>query len=265
MASVIDRNEFGTDRTFTMKQLIEAGKSIFDGEHKVISAPAFLKDGGGDLFSQMFKENYQHFVDMEKKTANFVDGEFEALISTVKELAENGYISTGISQSENLEELMVSGMGDVTTRYLFKTKNNFSLVQETYPGSELNMMVSTSGAAAGIEADDEIAGIGVDEAGITPFAYGQAYGINSNSQNKETAWAFLKFLLSYDIQVSPSLSLISLPLHNEARQDKAEALYSMLLANGGELDEIQTQALNSYIEVVEVMSDRSRQPSYHHQ
>ena len=215
---------------------------------------AYFSDGNGDLFSQMFRENYRHFVDMETGTANFTDGEFAAMITLIKDLADGGYISKGVSQSADAEDLISSAMGSSTNRYLFKAKNNFSLIQETYP--EQGMMINTSGADSGIETDDVIAGIRSDEAGVIPFTYQQAYGINASSPNKDTAWAFLKFLLSYEVQASPSLSMISLPIHNEARTDKAESLYTMLLAGGGELDGVMQQALKDYIETVELMSDR---------
>ena len=247
---------FGADRAFTAGQLVEIGRAAFDGENKILSAPAYLEGGGGDLFTQLFKENYRHFVDMDTKSANFTDGEFKSMINCVSELAAGGYISGGIKMTENPEELMLSAMESPSDRFLFKAKNNFSLVQETYPDRGTTMMIATSNVESGIETDDEIAGIGSDEDGVVPFACGQAYGINSNSLNKETAWAFLKFLLSYEIQGSPSLSLISLPVHNQARQDKAGILYSMLLAEGGELDATQAQGLEEYISTVETMSDQ---------
>ena len=247
---------FGADKAFTAKQLVEIGRTVFDGDNKIMSAPAYLEAGGEDLFTQMFNENYRHFVDLETKSANFTDGEFKTMIETVSELAAGGYITKGIKMADNPEELMLSATESPTNRFVFKAKDNFSLIQETYPESGMNMMITTSGAEAGIEADDEIAGIRADEDGIVPFTCEQAYGINSNSPNKVTAWAFLKFLLSYEIQASPSLSLISLPVHNQARQDKAGSVYAMLLAEGGELDAIQTRGMEEYVGIVEAMSDQ---------
>lgn len=256
LLSETQRSEYGTDRMLTSGQLMDAGKAIFDGENKIFSTPSYTQEGGESLFTRMFKENYGHYVDMESKSAQFEDGEFKSLLNTVKELADDGYIPKGVNQAASLEEMMTtSSMGNPTNRFLFKAKDNFSLIMDTYPDST-GMMLTTSNAETGIEADDQIAGVGADEAGSVPFAYQQAYGINSDSQNKDTAWAFLKFLLSHDVQASPSLSLVSLPVHNAARQEKSELLYSMLLTGGGALDETQREALASYTDMVEVMSDR---------
>lgn len=246
---------FGPEQEFTSTQMIETGKSTFNGNHKLYPGPAYLQSGNGDLFSQLFKEHYRSFVDMESKTANFNDGTFKELINSIKDLADDGYISQGIGQADS-SALLNSAAADPTERFWFKPKNQFSLVSQTYPDSDFRMSISTSDVGSGIEDDDQIAGICAEEAGIVPFSYEQAFGINANSRNKQTAWAFLKFLLSYEIQVSPNMSLLSLPLHNQAREDRAEDLYRMLLRSGRDLDESQKQALNGYLNAVEALSDQ---------
>ncbi len=248
-------SEFGVNHAFTSNQLIELGKTAYNGENCILSAPVYISDGNGDLFSRMFRENYKEFVDFENQTANFKDGTFEELLKTISDMADQGYIAKGLRNTTDTGEYRESAENP-TDRYLFKTKNNFSLVKETYPDPDLALMVSTSMVDNGIETDDEIGGMWSDEGNRVPFTYEQAYGINSNSKNKETAWVFLKFLLSYEIQSSPSMSLLSLPVHNEARMAKAESLYGMLLTETGELDEAQRQALNAYTDAVEVMSDQ---------
>lgn len=247
--------KFGLEQAFTSTQMIETGKSTFSGNHKLFPGPAYLQSGNGDLFSQLFKEHYRSFVDMESKTANFNDGTFKALINSIKDLADDGYISQGIGQADS-SALLNSAAADPTERFWFKPKNQFLLVSQTYPDSDFRMNVSTSDVGSGIEDDDEIAGICAEENGVIPFTYEQAFGINANSRNKQTAWAFLKFLLSYEIQASPNMSLLSLPLHNQARADRAEDLYRMLLTEGRDLDESQKQALYGYLNTVEALSDQ---------
>ena len=247
--------KFGLTQAFTSTQMIEAGKSTFNGTHKLFPGPAYLQSGNGDLFSQLFKEHYRSFVDMESKTANFNDRTFKELINNIKNLADDGYISQGIGQADS-SALLNSAAADPTERFWFKPKNQFSLVSQTYPDSDFRMSISTTDVGSGIEEDDQIAGICAEEAGIIPFSYEQAFGINANSRNKQTAWAFLKFLLSYEIQASPNMSLLSLPLHNQAREDRAENLYRLLLTEGNDLDESQKQALNGYLNGVEALSDQ---------
>lgn len=248
--------EFGVNQAFTLNQLTGKGKTAFNGSNQIFSSPAYFKDGNGDLFSQMFRENYKGLIDMEQKTANFEDGKFKELIVGIKEMADQGYIAKGLSKTMNSDDIRESADGNPTDRFLFKSKNNLSLIGDTYPESGLNLSFATSNAQKGIETDDEIAGIWSEEAEVIPFAYEMAFGMNSNSANKETSWAFLKFMLSYDIQSSPSTSLITLPIHNEARMDKAENLYGMLFTEGGELDTTQKQALKSYTDAVEEMTDQ---------
>lgn len=255
LAGVQQNSKFGVEQAYTSMRLIELGKSVFDGTNKIFPAPAYLQSGNGDLFSQLFRENYSSFVDLENKTANFSDGKFKEMINDIKSLADDGYIRQGLDQTD-LSNLLNSATEDPTERFLFKPKNQFSLVQQTYPDPDFRMNISTSDVGNGIEDDDQIAGICSEEAGIVPFSYEQAFGMNANSSNKQTAWAFLKFLLSYEVQASPNMSLLSLPVHNEARKDRAENLYSMLLAEGGELDESQTQALEGYVDAVEALSDQ---------
>ena len=249
-------SQFGANQAFTSKQLMELGKTLFDGTNRIFSTPAYSQKGGGDLFSLMFRENYRHFINMDTKTANFDDGEFKALINYVKELAEEGYIPKRAGKMMNPEDLTMLTVENQTNRFLFKARNLLSLIQQTYTGPDLKLMIATSNAEKGIETDDEIAGIWSDEAGIVPFSYEQAFGINANSPNKELAWEFLKFLLSYEIQASPGTFDLSLPIHNEARRDKAESTYRMLLTDGGELDQTQKESLQAYTDVVETMSDR---------
>lgn len=61
-------------------------------------------------------------------------------------------------------------------------------------------IVAAGGFSGEVEDDDQIAGIQADNNGNVPFSFQQAYGINANSDNKATAWAFLKFLLSDEMQ-----------------------------------------------------------------
>lgn len=255
LAGGLVQTEFGANQAFTSKQLLNLSKPVIDGTNKIFSAPAYLPSGNGDLFSQLFNENYRSFVDTENNKANFSDGKFKELIQDVKSMAEDGTISTAASQSSGAYDPLKSAQNP-TERFMFKPKNQFSLVQQTHPDPEFKMTVATSEVGSGIEDDDQIAGICADDAGIVPFTYDQAFGINSNSTNKKTAWEFLKFLLSYDVQASPNMSFISLPIHNEARMDRTETLYRMLLADAGELNESQQQALKNYLEAVETMSDQ---------
>lgn len=217
---------FGTGSAFTAEQLIELAASSFDGKTMLFNSPDYTKSRSAGMFGRLLNESYPMFVDLENKKANFSDGSFAKLLDTVKEYAKLGYVPQGVTGQQDAGRIMQQGAAQPTDRYFFKPKSNFSLLQQFNRGSGRKMMMMTPDSVAGIEDDDQIAGIQADKDGKVPFTFEQAYGINANSKNKETAWAFLKFLLGEDMQVSTKLSSSSLPVNNAARAKKAELLLS---------------------------------------
>ncbi len=251
-----DNLKFGGDQAYSTSQLMELGKADFDGSNKIFPAPAYLQSGNGDMFSILFKDNYSTFVDLKNKKANFKDGSFQDMINGVKSSADDGTIGQAASETTDSSTLMNSMIEDPTERFFFKPKNQFALIQETYPDRTFRIGVSTSEVSNGIETDDQIAGICAEESGIIPFTYDQAFAMNANSRNKQTAWAFMKFLLSEEMQSSPNMSMLALPMHNKARKDRTENLYRMLFAEGGELNETQREGLDRYLNAVEALSNQ---------
>jgi ABC-type glycerol-3-phosphate transport system substrate-binding protein len=112
--------------------------------------------------------------------------------------------------------------------------------------------------------DDEIACIQANASGLVPFTFRQGLGINSQSKNKAVAWAFIKYLLSYEMQITNLWE--GLPINNEARVDGAE-----FRLFGGRFEDVlgqltgitvsnqQRQALEEFLEeyraVTEKLSD----------
>jgi multiple sugar transport system substrate-binding protein len=248
---------FGTGSAFSAQQLIELAGPLYDGEAKLFNSPDYVKGIEAGMFGQLLKEAYSSFVDLENKTANFNDGAFAELLSAVKEYGELGYIPQGVTGQENVGMFMQGKPQEQTERFFFKPKNNFTLSQQVSKALGLNMMMAIAGAGGGIEDDDKVAGIQADNNGNVPFDFQQAYGINADSDNKATAWAFLKFLLSEEMQLSTQLLPLSLPLNNAAREKKAELVVSgAFMGLGKELDEDQKEMLSQYTEAVEQLSDQ---------
>lgn len=247
---------FGTSSSFTTEQLIELAESGFDGSSKLFNITEYVPQIDGGLFGSLLNENYSSFVDIESKKANFTDGDFVSLLNSVKEYAEKGYISKSVAGQKDAGTMMKNTMEAPTARYYYKPKNNFSLMQQYNKNSGMKVMMYTAGVEAGIEDDDEIAGIAADKNGSVPFEFGQAYGINSNSKNKQTAWAFLKFLMGEEMQLSTNLSsATTLPVNNAARDKKAELVLSGALMGGGQrMVEVNPEVLNSYKSAVEQLS-----------
>jgi multiple sugar transport system substrate-binding protein len=120
------------------------------------------------------------------------------------------------------------------------------------------VQIENAGTLRNITEDDEIAGIAASADGVVPFNYSKAFGMNGQSKNKALAWAFLKHLLSKESQLSTALSTDALPIHNEARREKAELLFSgAFMGRGGQpLNDQLKERLEQYRTTVETMSDQ---------
>ncbi|GHU58606.1 hypothetical protein FACS189444_2540 [Spirochaetia bacterium] len=275
-STLINSPSFGTGSAFTAEELFNLGARRFDGSAKLFDTYDFVNTSGGGMAGLLFLENLPSFVDLEKRKAHFTDGSFTALLESVKKYGELGYIPQGITGQTpaaqggpglpggpgpqigpGLPGFPGGPMGqELVDRYFFKSKTNFSLLQQFNRGSNRIMMISSAGSAAGIENDDEIAGIQASADGTAPFGFTQGYGINANSKNKRLAWEFLKYLLSEEMQLS-SMTIHALPINNAARQQKAELiLYGESIDRGEPLDDRQREVLRSYTAAVETLSDR---------
>jgi multiple sugar transport system substrate-binding protein len=156
---------------------------------------------------------------------------------------------------------------EATDRFYFKLSNNVSLLNLFTRNSGMMVRAYAGEGSAAIDADDEIAGIQAMSDGSVPFSYGKGFGINSQSKNKALAWAFIKFLLSDETQLS-SISAMDIPVNNKARDEKLELIFSGIFGNirmgpgggGGRTEEIvlnaqQRQSLENYKAAVERLSD----------
>jgi len=240
---------FGADKVWSTQELFNLGIPLYDGSYKLFNMMDFVPDGG--LFYQLLNENMASFINFETGRPNFADGKFASLLSLVKDYGLKGYVPRGIIGQQDVELEHVLASFNNPDRYFFKRTNN--LVSQF-----TRRFGNTSGGVSGgmlfaIDSDDEIAGIQANADGSVPFGYYQAFGINSQSKNKETAWAFMKFLLSKEMQLSGNPFF--LPLHNEAREEKARFALFMGYPVSYELNEQQTQALEEYKAAVETLSD----------
>ena len=286
-SSLINRKmaDFGESSAFTTQQLVEIANSFYDGSTKMFNITGYSRVGGGSslgitsgLFARLLKEQYSTLVDIENREAHFTDGGFAQLLETVKEYEQLGYVNEGVSTQMDPERMMTGrdGPPQPTERFYFKPKNNFSLQQHfnRNSGRRMNVMIMDAGSSLGIEDDDEIAGAQADAMGRVPFTFQYGYAINSASKNQQTAWAFIKFLLSEEMQLSTGINSLGLPLHNAAREQKAELSLSGAFMStgmsrpGGQdqgqqnpppepepLDEAQRQVLAQYLAATEQLSD----------
>ncbi|MDR0400329.1 MAG: extracellular solute-binding protein [Treponema sp.] len=255
-----ERGDFGEKSAFTVEALADRAKPRFEGGAKIFNAYDYVPGssrGPGDMFSQLLLEYYPSLVDLENKKANFNDGTFAKILDLVKEYADAGYIprsaASGPGEPPPTAPLAAPAAARETDRYFFKLNNNFSLAAQFQRGSGRRLTLRSAGSGGGITDDDAIAGIRANRDGGVPFHFSRAFGINRNSKNKGTAWEFLKFLLSDEVQ--GSLPPADLPLNNRAREEKAARLLSGP-SLGREPDERMREAAGRYNAAVEALSDQ---------
>lgn len=254
-----DAGGFGPQSAFSTQQLFDMAKGLYDGSTKLFNTSDYQNKGNGGMWRELFMDHYTEFVDIQNKAANFADGSFAGILNTVTEYAQQGYIPKGASgQAANGEDMMKQAGQAPTDRYSFKDQSAFSLLSQFTRGTGRKIQMVMVGENPGIEDDDEIAGIHANADGTVPFTYGQAYGINANSQNKQTAWAFIKFLLSEEMQLNTHLSPRSFPVLSSALEKKAMSVFSgsFMGAQAEELDEKQQQAFNAYLTAIKQLSDQ---------
>ncbi|MDR0730700.1 MAG: ABC transporter substrate-binding protein [Treponema sp.] len=249
-----DAAGFGTGKAWTTGELLAMGEQYYNGTEKIFNLVDYSTNGG--LAHQMLTENFGTYVDLEQNKANFVRGGFAGFLELVRNAGERGYVHRGVTGQDAAEIMLREAGEEVTGRSFFKLKNDFSLISHFGRGAGMRMQTWTGGEARAIEDDDEIAGIAANAAGGVPFTYMRAYGISSASKNKALAWAFIKFLLDEETQLSNAAqSAGDLPLHNKARKQKAELTFSGAFG-GRALNAGMKTAQEKYMAVVEDLSDQ---------
>jgi len=165
-----------------------------------------------------------------------------------------GYIVRNEISRADIEELMQSMLDTPSERVFFKLDHSYMLINMFIRDIAQWMNTGYSGGLLKvIEDDDKIAGIQANADGTVPFSYNLGFGINSSSKNMETAWAFIKFLLSKEMQTS--MYVYNLPVNNEARNEKIEFEFKMFLGiNDEELNDRQSQVMDNYISALDSLS-----------
>jgi len=254
---------FGVDKSFSTDDLFKLGIPLYDGNYKLFNTVDYMRGPGG-MFSQLLNESIKSYINLETSRPNFLDGGFTGLLSSVSNYAEKGYIPRGVTGQQGGGQqgggqqggnLMQRSMTP-TDRYYFKLNGNVSLMGQFTRSSGMMLRMMTMGVNPAIDEDDEIAGIQANADGSVPFGFNQGFGINSQSKNKETAWAFIKFLLSKEMQLSTNLMSFGFPINNAARAEKAELSFTgSLFSQSAVLSDQQRQVLERYKAAVEKLSD----------
>jgi multiple sugar transport system substrate-binding protein len=247
-------SRFGVDKSFSTEELLKIGMGLYNGAYKIFNINDYSRDSR-NMFAVLLGENIQSYLNLETKKPNFVDGSFSGMLNSVKNYGQQGIIPQGVTGQQNVGQLRQQGMGEPTDRFYFKQNNTLNLLSQFTRSLGIVNRMMVGGTVMSIDTDDEIAGIQANADGSVPFTYSRAFGINSQSKNKETAWAFLKFLLSTEMQASGNIMTAGFPINNKAREETAELAFSGMFRNSTALNEQQRQALTQYKAAVERLSD----------
>lgn len=242
---------------FSLSDIINTGKQELDnGSYATEDEVKILNFEKTQLFRTLFEDSYKRFVNHENNTADFNSQSFINLLQSVQEISDSGYInedyfSGNAHQDITFEQIQVM----MSKPYLFSFDGSYSLLRfiaDNKPEIFYNSISSTS-------ENSELLGIKTNEDQNVEGTYFHLLGMNANSKNKQTAWAFIKFLLSEEMQNSNNI--FSTPVHNGARAEKArlevlgELYDSPEQRTNQELTEEQKAVYDEYLSLLEAYSD----------
>ncbi len=163
------------------------------------------QESATNFLSYILKGKLKKFIDKENKKANINTQEYITLLKETKDLIKKGPLLT----SSNID--------------FYNTEYYFAFRLQNDIQAAFNNLTSGSGDCYALPMSD------IDGNIYTNPNY--SLGINSASKNKELAWEFIKYLLSDEIQSSPSL--YGLCINKKGFQASIDRNYK-LNSNGGE-------------------------------
>jgi len=245
----IARN-FGINRAYTAEELIGMTGHLYNGVNKIFNQMVYTTRGSG-LYNIVLNENYRSFVNLDTGRPYFLDGRFVSMLDSLKNYGEQGFVPQSITSQNSAEQALqwMTYFEDLSNRVFIKQYSDMHLLFALSKDGGIGSMATMS---SGIEEDDEIAGIVANADGTVPFRFTRAFAVNSQSKNKLTAWTFIKFLMSKEMQ----LSIFTLPVHNEAREEKSELSFTgAIYGIENPMTERMRIAYNNYRNIIETLSD----------
>lgn len=183
------------DRQWNWQDFLSAASSVLNSKTAAKSFKYILPYSDERLFSLIFETNCNRFVNDEKKTASFTSQEFLDLLKLCKGLADKNQL---MKSSEKFSE-------EVFKQSLFFDVDIFSV----------SFLASTQTAMNPMK---YLYRFPSETKGSLSFSTSGMLAINNASPNKNTAWEFLKFLISDEMQSSPALS--GLPVNKSAYKQR---------------------------------------------
>lgn len=253
-------------------ELFQIEKDSFLQENSDSSDPVRMLGMPADqvMLEELMRCDYNEYIDFENRKVNLNDGRFASLLESVKQYGADGYLRPGTSadQLETGDSGVPFDMSVIekmrNEKFFFKSKSNNSLREEVLREERVKDGFQSfsfgGGITPGDEQNDKILGLLSGHNGNKSIQYFNALGINSNSSNKALAWAFLKYLLSEEIQSDPQMMIIGLPVNNAAREELALKIITSNYGNEASseaksLTAEQEKLVKRYADTVESLSD----------
>lgn len=173
------------DRLWNWQEFFNAAQNALN-EDPVTGGRYILLDSTEGLFRTIFRQDYRHFVNEERKTASFNSQEFINLLKQCKRLADKNQIAK--SADKISDEGSEDGISEKTRQqalFQYHVISSMSYLASYLASSQVNLYRLPS-----------------NDKGSNHFN-STMYAINNASPNKTAAWEFLKFLISDEMQTSP--------------------------------------------------------------
>jgi multiple sugar transport system substrate-binding protein len=191
------RNALQAKNMFTYDELIGLAEGARAGDTILFG----FRGAQVALLSLLRETGFEQYVNLETKTANFAGGQFAALLDKFKNQGSAGYFQPEITSIEKVAQ----DFAEMQRRLFYTEKLSMECSYIFYPMDEMDV-------PGGMPEPGEIVGLLTDGSGRASFDNRQSLIMNANSQNKQLAWEFIKFMLSEEMQTSSNLADIPVNL-----------------------------------------------------
>lgn len=169
----------------------------------------------------LIQDSFDKFIDVEEKKVNFDSTEYIGLLNSVKEFSDNNLLGTGVDFYNEEYYFAVSKDYDVQAAYYCLDKETDQTYYMPLGDAEGNVAINVNYCIA----------------------------LNSASDHKDMAWEFVKYLLSEDVQVLPSLH--GLAVNRQGFKASVARYHAFYENNNSGVDEAEYGALlDSWMEQI---------------
>lgn len=190
-------------KELTMEDLVDIAKKAYDNQEgdKEEVNKLFNLEGGQGLFNKYFDESYSKFIDLKNNKVDFDNQAFRGLLEKIKDYEEKGYVKEAMDFSDPAKLMAQLTSQAEPKKFFYELNYATKLITEYAKSNSMQVMM---GGFSNTE-DHKASVVMKNSQGGSNFSVSQGYGMNANSKNKKLAWAFLKFLISEEMQASMNL------------------------------------------------------------